>query len=186
MRTLRHIFMALQAVIILTACTADNYEYCNYQAYFYFDCNIHVGTVLEGCLSPLAPGQFCIVRQNQVNGVRHIELQLSDQVTHDVPITIDNEAQRSCILGLDNGLIIGCSSLNNGALYIFDRLCPNCLKNTMHKQLQWTNNGLWVKCPKCERCYDLNNSGYVVSGDSGDKLLRYRGSYMNSLLWIQN
>ena len=187
MRILRIIIVSIQAVILMAACGADDYEFeKNYQCYFTFDCGMHQGTALQSCVNPMSSGLFCMVWQDTKQGVRHINLQLYNQKTEDVPITTAIEARQSCVLGARNGLVIGCSTLNNGELYAFDRQCPNCIKAGTNKALQWENNGLWLKCPKCERVYDLNNNGFVVKGESGDKLMRYRATYNGTMLLITN
>ena len=119
-------------------------------------------------------------------GVNHIQIQLYNKQAEDVAITTDIERRRSCVLGANNGLVIGCSTLYEGQLYAFDRQCPNCANNGTLKAMQWENNGLWLKCPKCERVYDLNNNGFIVKGESGDKLMRYRASYDGKVLLITN
>lgn len=174
--------------MLLASCSADDTEYTReFQCYFTFDTTIHNTSKLCACVNSLSSGMFCMAWQQTIEGVRHIMVQLSDgKATEDTPITTAAEARQSCIMGAGNGLIIGCSTLNNGQLYAFDRQCPNCLHEGINKALQWKNNGLWVVCPRCNRCYDLNNSGFVVEGESGKKLLRYRASYGGTMLWIGN
>ena len=168
-------------------CSTDDFEFeKNHQCYFTFDCGIHQGTALQSCLNPMSPGLFCMVWKQETAVMRHIQMQLYNRQTEDVAITTEIETRRSCILGANNGLVIGCSTLNNGQLYAFDRACPNCEKTGLHKALQWENSGLWLKCPQCERVYDLNNNGFIVNGDSGDKLMRYRASYSNNVLMVGN
>ena len=113
-------------------------------------------------------------------------MQLYNKQTEDVVLTTEKENRYPCTLGANNGLVIGCSSLNNGQLYAFDRICPNCEKTSLFKTLQWENSGLWLKCPQCERAYDLNNNGIVVKGEGGEKLMRYRASYGNNVLMVGN
>lgn len=185
MRLLKIIIISLQAVILMTACNADDYEFeKRYPCYMYFDCGIHQGTALQSCVSPFAVDMFCMVWQENAGGIRHIKLQLYNQPTEDVSITTALELQRSCILGVKNGLIIGRSALNNSELYVFDRQCPNCLEIGSYNALQWDINGLRVKCPQCKRVYNLNNSGFIAEGDKGKKLMRYMASYTGSLLVV--
>jgi nitrite reductase/ring-hydroxylating ferredoxin subunit len=173
--------------LILFSCVTDDFEYeKKYQCYFTFDCGIHQGTTLQNCLNPISPGVFCMVWSQYSGGVNHIQIQLYNKQAEDVAITTDIERRRSCVLGANNGLVIGCSTLYEGQLYAFDRQCPNCANNGTLKPLQWENNGLWLKCPKCERVYDLNNNGFIVKGESGDKLMRYRASYDGKVLLITN
>ena len=114
-------------------------------------------------------------------------MQLYNRQTEDVVLTTEKENRNPCILGANNnGLVIGCSTLDNGQLYAFDRICPNCEKMGIVKALQWENSGLWLKCPQCERAYDLNNHGFIVKGEKGDKLMRYRASYGNNVLMVGN
>lgn len=187
MRLLKTIIVAIQTVLLLAACDADSYEYENkYQCYFNFDCSIHQGTVLQSCVNPVSPGLFCMVSQQTNGGIRYIRLQLYNHHDEEVAITSALELRHACILGAENGLIIGCSTLNNGQLYAFDRLCPNCIKSGITRDLQWNNNGLWVSCPNCMRVYDLNNNGFIVEGEKGDKLLKYRASYNGAALMVSN
>ena len=173
--------------LILFSCVTDDFEYeKKYQCYFTFDCGIHQGTTLQNCLNPISPGVFCMVWSQYSGGVNHIQIQLYNKQAEDVAITTDIERRRSCVLGANNGLVIGCSTLYEGQLYAFDRQCPNCANNGTLKAMQWENNGLWLKCPKCERVYDLNNNGFIVKGESGDKLMRYRASYDGKVLLITN
>jgi hypothetical protein len=173
--------------LFLFSCTTNDFEFeKKYQCYFTFDCGMHLGTGLQSCLNSMSPGLFCMVWQETKQSVRHINIQLYNQKTEDVAITTALETMRSCTLGASNGLIIGCSNLNNGELYAFDRQCPNCIELGFYKALQWENNGLWLKCPKCERVYDLNNHGFVVKGESGNKLMRYRASFNGTILMVGN
>ena len=177
----------LLGFLFFSSCSTDEFEYeKKHQCYFTFDCRIHPGTSLQSCLNPMSPGLFCMVWKQEVGVTRHIQLQLYNRQTEDVAITTEIEARRSCILGAYNGLVIGCSTLNNGQLYAFDRICPNCEKEGFFKTLQWENSGLWLKCPQCERAYDLNNNGIVVKGEGGEKLMRYRASYGNNVLMVGN
>ena len=173
--------------LILFSCSTDDFEYENkYRCYFTFDCGIHQGTVLQNCLNPVSPGLFCMVWKQDVGATRHIQMQLCNKKTDDVAITTASEVRTVCELGANNGLVIGCSTLNNGQLYAFDRICPNCEKGGLFKALQWENSGLWLKCPQCERVYDLNNNGFIVKGESGDKLMRYRAEYNGKILVVGN
>ena len=134
----------------------------------------------------MSPGLFCMVWKQEVGVTRHIQLQLYNRQTEDVAITTEIETRRSCILGANNGLVIGYPMLNNGQLYAFDRICPNCEKEGFFKTLQWENSGLWLKCPQCERAYDLNNNGIVAKGEGGRSLMKYRASYGNNVLMVGN
>lgn len=178
----------LFTIVMVMACSADDTEYSReYRCYFTFDTSIHNASKICTCVNPLSSGIFCMAWQETKDGIRHIKIQLNDgKDVEDVPITTASETRQSCIMGASNGLIIGCSTLNSGQLYAFDRQCPNCLDEGFNKSLQWTNNGLWVKCGRCNRSYDLNNSGFIVEGENGKKMLRYRASYTGAMLIVSN
>lgn len=187
-KTLLILLVCGMSGVFFVSCSADDTEYTrNYRCYFTFDTSIHNTSMILSCINPMSTGMFCMAWQEMNGQVRHIKVQLSDgKTTEDNAITTAIESRQQCIMGAGNGLIIGCSSLNQGQLYAFDRLCPNCLKQGTSKQMQWDHNGQWVKCPRCQRSYDLNNSGYVVSGESGKKLMRYRSSYTGTALVVTN
>ena len=181
------------SVAFFVSCSADDTEYTrNYRCYFTFNTSIHNTSLILSCVNPMSKGMFCMAWQEMKGEVRHIKVQLSDGKTvEDNAITTAIEARQQCIMGAGNGLIIGRSSLIHdelyiGQLYAFDRLCPNCLDQGISKQMQWDHNGQWVKCPRCLRSYNLNNSGYVESGESGKKLMRYHSSYNGTALVVTN
>ena len=177
----------LLGFLFFSSCSTDEFEYeKKYPCYFAFDSRMHVSTSLQSCLNPMSPGLFCMVWMQKTGGIRHVQIQLYNGQTEDVILSTEIENRRPCTLGASNGLVIGCSSLNNGQLYAFDRICPNCEKTSLFKTLQWENSGLWLKCPQCERAYDLNNNGFIVKGESGDKLMRYRASYDGAILVVGN
>lgn len=182
--------MFLQAVILMAACTADEYEYCtDRQCYFSFDTSIHNVSILNKALNPLTSGVFCQIRQEPGNGIVNLKLQLQDgRTSESVAITTADELRRSYIIGASNGIVVGYSSLSQ-QLYAFDMQCPNCLKENYpytKYPLLWDNNGLWLRCGRCSRSYDLNSGGVVVSGEGGLKLLRYRADYGGRLLVVHN
>lgn len=173
----------------MLSCADDNVtsEYCTrYHCYFRFNTTWHNACPLNSCLNRMSPGMFCVVYQKMQNDVKHLNVTLYGGQTDDVALTTEEERRVQYSFGADNGLIIGCSTLNGGDLYAFDAKCPNCLKVSEYVTLKWYGNASWVKCDTCKRSYDLNNSGFVVEGESGDKLLRYRSSYDGTYLLVTN
>ena len=166
----------------------------SYQCYFNFNSAYHNTSIILDCINPYSSGMFCTVSKEPIGGqtatqngaAYSLSITLGSGKTEKVNITTADETRQSCILGASNGIVLGRSSLNEGALYAFDRQCPNCLEESSYKALQFENNGLWMKCPQCKRSYDLNNSGYVVGGEPGKKLLRYRASYGGNMLMVRN
>lgn len=191
-KILRTLVLAITVVVVagsMVSCSEDNVtsEYSTrYHCYFRFNTSWHNACPLNSCLNRVSPGLFCMVNLKMQNDVKHLKVTLYGGQTDDVALTTEEERRVQCTLGADNGLIIGCSTLNNGDLYAFDAQCPNCLKTSKYVTLKWYDKSSWVKCDACKRSYDLNNSGFVVEGESGDKLLRYRSSYDGTYLLVTN
>lgn len=171
-----------------SSCTADGNEFANHLCYFTFDTSIHNTSIIKTCVNPMSSGMFCMAWQDSWGGIRYIKAQLNDGKTCDLdndgkgnPITTEKEARQSCIMGVSNGLIIGCST--GYQLYAFDRLCPMCYNDGFNKPLQWGSDGWHVTCPRCKRSYNLNNGGF---GETEGKLMRYRASYTGAMLIVSN
>lgn len=177
-------------LLLFVSCSDDNEFNAEYQCYFTFDTNIHNTSILRNALNSLAPGTFAYVSTTLKNGgVRYVSISLNDgKNNEETAITTAEETRRSYILGINNGLIIGYGSLSNGTLYAFDHQCPNCVREyALYKYpLNWTNNGNWVICKNCQRTYDLNNGGFIVEGEKGSKLIRYRINYNGNILIVHN
>ena len=130
-------------------------------------------------------GTFVHITLTGSNGIK-LEVYGQDA---EVVQAVASEQPELFSLGIDNGsgLFVGCSTLNDGALYAFDGQCPNCFTGGITSyRLAFSQSGQWVTCPSCHRSYDLNNSGIIVSGDAGSKLYRYRASYAGSMLQVSN
>ena len=179
---------SIVAAFSLSSCDSENEYNINYECFFSFDTQLHNTSLLLNALNPLAPGIFAQVSYGLNNGVRTISVELNDgKHTELTPITTARENYTTWVLGTNSALIIGFSSLGNG-LYAFDRQCPNCIAsyNLYKYPLTWTNNGQWVECKSCKRKYDLNNSGFIVEGDKGSKLIRYKANYDGTMLTVFN
>ena len=92
-------------------------------------------------------------------------------------------------LGLNNGLIAGRSSFQNGELYVFDRQCPNCFNETNTKNYALNfKDSQHVYCNNCKRTYGLLNGGVVVSDElnheKSEKLFRYHATYSGTYFQI--
>ena len=97
-------------------------------------------------------------------------------------IGTDKENYTTYQLGASNsiGLFIGLTNFNG--LWAYDRLCPNCGGS---QALDFTGNRQQVGCGKCKRTYDLE-TGSIVSGTSGEALMRYFCAFDGSLLRAWN
>lgn len=173
----------------LTSCAGEVVnEYSNINCYFIFDnqYNEHSSSPLIGSLN--SPNNFCMVTTEMKEVGYIVKVTPYGGETHSEPIITNKETMQKRQLGLSGQLVVGRSSLQDGALYVFDRQCPNCY-NTNHTTkypLQWAANGTQLTCKSCNRYYGLLNGGVVVQGDNGEKLFRYRASFSNGVFIISN
>ena len=190
---MKRLFYLLTLPILLAACTTDIVgEYSSHQAYYVMDFQYgHTTSYLSGALNSV--NSFCMISvstQNLDGSTTPYKLYsmmygttTQEEVVTERPLT---GSMRQ--LGLNNGLIVGRSSFQNGELYVFDRQCPNCFNayhyaNNYAVNFKDANN---VECANCHRTYGLLNGGVVVAGDSGEKLFRYRASYNGTYFNVTN
>ena len=68
----------------------------------------------------------------------------------------------------------------------YDLACPACYEDALiTKSLQFTAAET-LRCPRCQRTFDLANGGLPTSGEGNRCLLRYRISYANDCVVIVN
>ncbi len=68
----------------------------------------------------------------------------------------------------------------------FDLACRNCYDNFSITPRMALQEGGFAYCSRCQRTYDLNNTGQVSKGEAGQPLFRYRVYYGNNTLAINN
>lgn len=190
MRKTLYNLLAAAAVLLASSCGADVVgEYTNHQAYFYMDFSYgHTATYLSEALN--STNVFTVITASDAS--RNAPYSLSCEMygvskkSETISESILTQAPRQ--LGIDNrGLIVGRSSFQDGQLYVFDRQCPNCWNaNNYGNYLLSFSDAHNMVCNTCHRTYGLLNGGVVVSGDSGEKLFRYRATYSNQLFRVQN
>lgn len=180
-------FLAGAALCAMTSCIGEVVnEYCNYQCLFYFDGTMHAASPLAGSLN--SPNSFVMVSTAPAAVGYDLIVGAYGGESHHEPITTEPETRPARVLGLNNALVIGRSSLQDGDLYVFDRQCPNCYteSHTTKAPLSWTASGTQLHCKKCDRSYGLLNGGVVMSGENGEKLFRYRCTFFNNIFKIVN
>lgn len=127
----------------------------------------------------MAPGTFCTITKTMRGGAQCFDFTNSAGQTSSKNLNAI-DTKRTLILGYNDGIIVGFGTLNNPAIfYAFDRECPNCFNPNdipiRSKPLSVSTNGQ-ASCAVCHRQYDLNNDGFISSGDSGKRLTRYRAA----------
>lgn len=176
----------LMALLAIGGCQKAEDEYTTHQCYFAFNCSYHNASNLIAAVNSY--DTYAIVTTKALTGKSYaVVTSIYGTTNTEDNITTDLETQRTHILGLSNGLIIG-KSMMDEQLYAFDRQCPNCFAatNTTAAPLQWAGNGHTVACGKCKRKYNLASRGIVAEGEAGQSLLRYRITYDGTYIYVQN
>lgn len=68
----------------------------------------------------------------------------------------------------------------------YDWACRNCYDDFNVTRRMTLQTGGYAYCSRCQRTYNLNNTGQVSSGEAGLPLYRYRVYYGNNTLSINN
>ncbi len=169
----------LACAMLLAACGDSENEYTVGACYFIFDNSTHQDATLASAMNPAAPGTFCMVTMATRNGATYFDF--SNNAGLNSSQLLDGiDKRRTLVLGFNNGIIVGYGALSTPPVfYAFDRECPNCYDPNAipvkSKPLSISSNGL-ATCKVCNRKYDLNNDGFISSGDNGKRLTRYHAN----------
>lgn len=168
-------------------------EYCHHTASFRFDFQYgHTQSYLYAAVN--STNYFTFVTTQLISGGPEYDLITNVYGNKEASVEPVTEAlltKNGRVLGLNNGLIVGRSSFQNGELYVFDMQCPNCFNETSQKKyaLKFKDSGN-VICDRCKRVYGLLNGGVVVADEIGhdvnEKLFRYRATYSGTYLQVAN
>ena len=174
---MRRILLAL--ALFAVSCGDTEHEFTTGACYFVFDNSVHQDPTLASAMNPAAPGTFCTITTTMKGGAESFVFTNSaGQTSSKILNAIDKK--RTMIIGYNNGIIVGFGTLNIPAVfYAFDRECPNCFDPNAipirSKPLSVSTNGL-ASCAVCHRQYDLNNDGFISSGEPGKRLTRYHAA----------
>ena len=157
--------------------------YCNLLAKFVYE-NVYQAPALNTACNSM--GEFCTITFSK-DGKEFVFK--GSSATSNVPFTAIVGYQ-DFYLGL-SGLIIGLPNIpeigkTESQVVCFDLACSNCYKDYAITKPLTVNNG-FATCEKgCKRTYDLNNVGNITKGEAGQPLYRYRVSYANNTLVVNN
>ena len=172
------------SLLLCVACNEEgivSQKFCNLPARFTYNPVSAVSQLYTSCNSM---GQWCTIT---ATGSQFIFSNTSGST----PV---NQTQLNNYSGFYMGLsgfIVGLPNIPElGTDYpvvtCYDRACSNCYQEAhITKPLTLSPDGT-ATCPKCQRTYNLNNQGLVSQGDPGKGLYRYRVSYANNTLVINN
>ncbi len=199
MEFMRRILLFIIMSVVLVACDSDSQYDTSHKCYLVIDNNIHLDATLMSCMNPMSPGVFCRVSYGMKNGVPTYFVE-SNQKNGETKQPIkssftlnDVDRQRTKLLGIYNesGVIVGYGNLDNPPVfYAFDAICPNCYEQHAtgsFKPMSMNSTGI-ASCSLCNRTYNLNTGGNIVSGEKGRQLYRYRASSSGpqGVLIVQN
>lgn len=173
-----NIIIAFILLLLTNSCSNVQNEFSNNKCYFVFENSNHNNSRLAEAMTAYS-GVFCTVSLVNEHGAQYYAFTNNAGLTEKTILT-DLDKQRTHILGLNNGLIVGYGKLSDPlTFYAYDLECPNCFDPdaipVRSKKLSISTSGI-ATCNVCKRQYDLNNGGIITSGDKGNKLTRYRAS----------
>lgn len=158
-------------LLLLSACSGTESEFSRRPCNLIIENNLHNDATLASAMQPQS-GIF--VRVTVTGASPSYFAFASNQGQTSRTIFNAKDDQRTLILGMNGGLIVGQSFY--GTLYAYDLQCPNCFDPdalpVRSHPLSFTTDGN-AQCAACHRAYDLNNGGIVAKGDGGKKLTRY-------------
>ena len=175
--------LILSIVYCLFACSGEevNSKFCNLPAHLTIR-NVVGGVLFTSCESM---GEYCTITSN---GQQFL---CTDATGHTTPINITAEDEhKGYYLGL-SGFIVGRLTIpemgeSDTRVVCFDRACSNCYHNNNNTKPLVLQSSGYAFCKECNRTYNLNDIGNISDGPQGRPLYRYRVSYFNYVLVINN
>lgn len=101
-----------------------------------------------------------------------------------------SSSYQSPIMGL-SGFIVGLPNIPEAGtdypvVTCYELACRNCYEEqSITPRLQLQTSG-YAHCTRCQRTYNLNNTGIVSQGTAGKALYRYRVYYSENTLAVNN
>ena len=177
------ILYIIYCVLFITCKDGEvNSKYSNMRARLTIENVTQAPVLFTACESM---GEYCTVKSD---GQRFV---FTNAANHSSSINITAISGYSGFyLGL-SGLIVGKLTIpemgeNLVKVVCFDLACSNCYQNyNITKTLVLQSSG-YAKCNGCGRTYNLNDCGSISDGQAGRNLFRYRVSYINYALIINN
>lgn len=180
---MKHMFLGLLATLLLTTCGESRISR-SYPCKFVLYTQYHnPSKVLTAITSAVYPVKVSVYKSSK--GAYTVEMNSQDGKNNPErqAMTVQMEVyayQGGIYLGANNSIIV-CQNSYDARPVAYDGMCPNCISTYADTDfpLSWTAVAMQVRCPKCGRTYDLN-TGSIVSGSKGDRLMEYAVSYDQS------
>ena len=170
--------------LVFASCDGElrNNKYCNLPARFSFTPVTSVPQLYSSCESM---GEWCSIEAT------------GSQFLFTKPGGSQGKVNRTALdgymgfyMGL-SGFIVGLPNIPElgetmSVVTGSDLACRNCYDDFNVTRRMTLQTGGYAYCSRCQRTYDLNNTGQVSSGEAGHPLYRYRVYYGNNTLSINN
>ncbi len=175
---------ALLSLLLLVSCNDSlvSNKYCNLPANFSFTPVISISQLYSSCESQ---GEWCSITVK--NSKFYFTKPNGSQGQANM---LAQQGYSGFYMGL-SGFIVGLPNIPEmGAtlpvVTCYDLACRNCYDDFgITRQLTLKESG-YAFCSRCQRTYNLNNTGQVSDGNAGNPLYRYRVYYGNNTLSINN
>ena len=178
----KKIFIVL-SLILFVACGDEltSSKYCNLPARFTFTPVNSISQLYSSCESM---GEWCSI---EVSG---------NQFLFTKPDGSQGKANRTALEGYTgfymglSGFIVGLPNIPElgetmSVVTCYDLACRNCYDDFIVARHLTLQQG-YAFCSRCQRTYDLNNTGQVAHGEAGKPLFRYRVYYAANTISINN
>lgn len=152
--------------------TVDDY-YADLSASFRYNAVFTTAPLLSALSNP---GQFCTIKYSN-NRYVFADASGNTAYANTTAVTAYGKPVYVC------GFIVGqpaVPDLTGTTVCAYDLACPNCYEQYyINKELAFASSTT-MRCPRCSRVYDLNNSGNVQSDGGGRALFRYHVTYSSA------
>ena len=184
MRRLRGILAVAALLLLFAACGDDvvSNKYCSLPARFQFTPVNSISQLYSSCESM---GEWCTIL---LQGSKFYFTKANGS---------QGEANRTALDGYTgfymglSGFIVGLPNIPEmgetfSVVTCYDLACRNCYDDYLVARRMELREGGAAYCSRCQRTYNLNNTGQVSSGEAGKPLFPYRVYYGNNTLSINN
>lgn len=181
--------LSAAVLLMLSACGSDDSSVSRrYPCHFTFYAEWHPASMIATAMNTY--NNFLRITMSTNKGAYVVNAEDENGNTESITLTtdIENRAFSGGIYlgaGASGGsLLFGRTNFNG--LVAWDGQCPNCTTGyTTRYPLQWTDTVTTVRCNSCKRTYSLE-TGAILSGSNGDRLMQYIVSMNGSVLGIGN
>ena len=173
-------------LLLLSFCACNDElvsnKYCSLPARLVFENTFTVPLLHTACTNM---GEWCTI---EVKGSNFYFTRYNgNNVTWPI---LEPDKYKGIYMGL-SGFIVGLPNIPElgetvPVVTCYDLACRNCYDDAFVTRNLTLQEGGLAYCSRCQRTYDLNNTGQVSQGEPGNPLYRYRVSYGNNTLVINN